>query len=91
MVELSITRAKMQDVVTFAFFIPEQQSGGVIFTDVPDVGHEMIDEILNVLYPRPCLRTNPLVRAGLQGEDHETVTNLTCHLSLFGNLRRLVK
>ena len=38
-------------MVTFAFFIPEQQSGGVIFTDGPDVGHEMIDKILNVSIP----------------------------------------
>jgi hypothetical protein len=49
-------------VVTFAFFVPEQQSGGVIFTDGPDVGHEMIDRILNVLYP-DSVYTNPLVKA----------------------------
>jgi CubicO group peptidase (beta-lactamase class C family) len=42
---------KDADVETFAFFIPEQQSGAVIFTNGPDVGHEMIDKILNVLYP----------------------------------------
>ena len=44
---------KDADVETFAFFIPEQRSGGVIFTDGPDIGHEMIDKILNVLYPDP--------------------------------------
>lgn len=44
---------KDADVMTLAFFIPELQSGGVIFTDGPDVGHEMIDKILNVLYPDP--------------------------------------
>lgn len=44
---------KDADVVTFAFFVPEQQLGAVIFTDGPDVGHEMIDKILNVLYPDP--------------------------------------
>ena len=44
---------KDADVMTLAFFIPEQQSGGVIFTDGPDVGHEIIDKILNVLYPDP--------------------------------------
>lgn len=38
---------------TFAFFIPEQQSGGVIFTAGPDVGQEMIDRILNLMYPDP--------------------------------------
>lgn len=44
---------KDADVMTFAFFIPELHSGAVIFTDGPDVGHEMIDKILNVLYPDP--------------------------------------
>lgn len=39
------------DVKTFAFFIPETQMGAVIFTNGPDVGHEMIDEVLGVLYP----------------------------------------
>jgi len=41
------------DVKTFAFFIPKRRSGAVIFTSGPDVGHEMIDKILNVLYPNP--------------------------------------
>ena len=39
------------DVKTFAFFIPEKQTGAVIFTNGPDVGHEIIDEVLGTLYP----------------------------------------
>jgi len=41
------------DVKTFVFFIPRQRRGAVIFTDGPDVGHEMIDKVLGVLYPDP--------------------------------------
>lgn len=41
------------DVKTFAFFIPDRQMGAVIFTDGPDVGHQIIDKILGVLYPDP--------------------------------------
>lgn len=41
------------DVKTFAFFIPEQQIGAVIFTNGPDVGHEIIDKVLESLYPDP--------------------------------------
>jgi CubicO group peptidase (beta-lactamase class C family) len=44
---------KDADVITFAFYIPELRSGGVIFTDGPDVGHEMVDKILSVIYPEP--------------------------------------
>lgn len=39
------------DVKTFAFFIPEKRIGAVIFTNGPDVGHDMIDEVLETLYP----------------------------------------
>jgi CubicO group peptidase (beta-lactamase class C family) len=39
------------DVKTFAFFIPSEKRGAVIFTDGPDVGHRMIDRILEVIYP----------------------------------------
>ena len=41
------------DVKTFAFFIPKQRLGAVVFTNGPDVGHKMIDKILGVLYPNP--------------------------------------
>lgn len=41
------------DVKTFAFFIPQRQIGAVIFTDGPDVGHQMIDKVLATLYPNP--------------------------------------
>jgi CubicO group peptidase (beta-lactamase class C family) len=41
------------DVKTFAFFIPKQQIGAVIFTIGPDVGHEIIDKVLGTLYPDP--------------------------------------
>lgn len=41
------------DVKTFAFFIPKQQVGAVVFTDGPDVGHEIIDKVLGILYPDP--------------------------------------
>jgi CubicO group peptidase (beta-lactamase class C family) len=41
------------DVKTFAFLMPRRQTGAVIFTDGPDVGHQIIDEILGVLYPNP--------------------------------------
>lgn len=41
------------DVKTFAFFIPKERLGAVVFTNGPDVGHEMIDKILFVLYPNP--------------------------------------
>ncbi len=44
------------DVKTFAFFIPRRQIGAVIFTDGPDVGHEMIDKVLRILYPDPVYR-----------------------------------
>jgi hypothetical protein len=39
------------DVKTFAFLMPEEQIGAVIFTDGPDVGHEMIDRVLQTLHP----------------------------------------
>jgi CubicO group peptidase (beta-lactamase class C family) len=41
------------DVKTFAMFLPQRQSGIVIFTNGPDVGHQIIDKILAVLYPNP--------------------------------------
>jgi len=41
------------DVKTFAFLIPRKQIGAVIFTNGPDVGHEMIDHVLDVLYQNP--------------------------------------
>lgn len=41
------------DVKTFAMFIPQQQSGLIIFTNGPDVDHQIIDKILAVLYPSP--------------------------------------
>jgi CubicO group peptidase (beta-lactamase class C family) len=39
------------DVKTFAFFIPTCKTGAIIFTNGPDVGHQMIDKVLGVLYP----------------------------------------
>ncbi len=39
------------DVKTFAFFIPKRKTGAIIFTNGPDVGHQMIDKVLGVLYP----------------------------------------
>ena len=44
------------DVKTFAFFIPQGRIGAVIFTDGPNVGHQMIDKVLGVLYPNPVYR-----------------------------------
>jgi CubicO group peptidase (beta-lactamase class C family) len=41
------------DVKALAFFLPQHQSGAVIFTNGPDVGHQIIDKILPVLYPNP--------------------------------------
>lgn len=41
------------DVKTLAFFIPRQERGAVIFTNGPDVGHEIIDKVLGVIYPDP--------------------------------------
>ncbi|MGA8669415.1 MAG: serine hydrolase domain-containing protein [Terracidiphilus sp.] len=41
------------DVMTFAFFVPSKQIGAVVFTDGPDVGHQMIDKVLGALYPDP--------------------------------------
>jgi hypothetical protein len=40
-------------VMTFAFFVPSKQIGAVVFTDGPDVGHQMIDKVLGALYPDP--------------------------------------
>ena len=39
------------DVKTFAFFIPKRKTGAIIFTDGPNVGHQMIDKVLGILYP----------------------------------------
>jgi CubicO group peptidase (beta-lactamase class C family) len=41
------------DIKTIAFFIPRTRTGVVIFTNGPNVGHEMIDKILGVIYPNP--------------------------------------
>jgi CubicO group peptidase (beta-lactamase class C family) len=41
------------DVKTFAFFIPSRKIGAVIFTNGPDVGHQMIDKVLGTIYPDP--------------------------------------
>ncbi|HTZ48099.1 MAG TPA: serine hydrolase domain-containing protein [Verrucomicrobiae bacterium] len=41
------------DVKTFAFFIPAEGRGAVIFTNGPDVGHQLIDKILAIFYPNP--------------------------------------
>lgn len=42
---------KTHHVVTFAFFIPEQQSGEGSLPMGVTLANEMIDKILNVLYP----------------------------------------
>jgi hypothetical protein len=39
------------DVKTFAFFVPQEKIGAVIFTDGPDVGHDIIDKVLATIYP----------------------------------------
>jgi hypothetical protein len=39
------------EVKTLAFLLPQRQTGVVIFTDGPDVGHQAIDEMVRVLYP----------------------------------------
>lgn len=44
---------KDADVMTFAFFVPSKQIGAVVFTDGPDVGHQMIDKVLAALYRDP--------------------------------------
>jgi len=41
------------DIKTIALFIPRTRTGVVIFTNGPNVGHEMIDKILGVIYPNP--------------------------------------
>jgi CubicO group peptidase (beta-lactamase class C family) len=41
------------DVKTFAFFLPAEGRGAVIFTNGPDVGHQLIDKVLAILYPNP--------------------------------------
>lgn len=41
------------DVKTCAFFIPRLGIGAVILTDGSDVGHQIIDKILQTLYPNP--------------------------------------
>jgi CubicO group peptidase (beta-lactamase class C family) len=41
------------DVMTFAFFVPSKRVGAVVFTDGPDVGHQMIDKVLKTLYLDP--------------------------------------
>ena len=47
------------DVKTFAFFIPRRGIGAVVFTNGPDVGHQIIDKVLQTLYPNPVY---PLTR-----------------------------
>ena len=44
------------DVRTFTFFIPSKRIGAVIFTNGPDVGTQMIDKVLAVLYPDPVYK-----------------------------------
>ncbi len=39
------------DVKTFAFFVPQEKIGAVIFTDGPDVGHDIIDKVLATIDP----------------------------------------
>jgi hypothetical protein len=39
------------DVKTFAFFMPAETRGAVIFSNGPDVGRQLIDKILASLYP----------------------------------------
>lgn len=41
------------DVKTLTFFVPDRQIGAVIFTDGSDVGHQIIDKVLGILYPDP--------------------------------------
>jgi CubicO group peptidase (beta-lactamase class C family) len=41
------------DIKTIAFFNPQTRTGVVIFTNGPNVGHEMIDKILGIIYPNP--------------------------------------
>jgi CubicO group peptidase (beta-lactamase class C family) len=41
------------DVKTLAFYLPQRQTGAVIFTNGPDVGHQVIDKILGILYLNP--------------------------------------
>ena len=41
------------DLRTLAFYLPQRQTGAVIFTNGPDVGHQVIDRILGILYPNP--------------------------------------
>ena len=36
---------------TFAFFVPQEKIGAVIFTDGPDVGHDIIDKVLATIDP----------------------------------------
>jgi len=39
------------DVKTFAFFVPQQKIGAVIFTAGPDVGHDIIDKVPATIDP----------------------------------------
>ena len=39
------------DVKTLALYLPQRQTGVVIFTNGPDVGHHIIDKIVGILYP----------------------------------------
>lgn len=39
------------DVKTFAFFVPEEKIGAVIFTNGPNVGHDIIDKVLATIDP----------------------------------------
>jgi hypothetical protein len=42
--------------VTLALFQPGRKTGIVIFTDGPDIGHQIIDKILGILYPNRIYR-----------------------------------
>jgi len=47
---------KDADVVTLAVFQPGRKTGIVVFTDGPDIGHQIIDKILGILYPNRVYR-----------------------------------
>ena len=44
-------RGADSEVKTFAFFIPKRKTGAIIFTDAPNVGHQMMDKVFGILYP----------------------------------------
>ena len=54
------------DVKTFAFFIPKRKTGAIIFTDGPNVGHQMIDKVLGILYPNRIYDATPWLQGALR-------------------------